>query len=109
MKRSQEQISDSNTTSSSSQQPSKDTMEPIEQEIAANQPPQKVKKQNHASDMPEIFGDPTYDVTFKMLFGNEQNKDILISLLNSLLVFTGDKEIEEVQINTNENPVSFFF
>lgn len=29
-------------------------------------------------------------------------------MLNSLLGFTGNKEIEEVQINTNENPVSFF-
>jgi predicted transposase/invertase (TIGR01784 family) len=50
----------------------------------------------------EIFADPTYDVTFKMLFGSEKNKDILISLLNSLLNFKGEKEIKGVEINTNE-------
>ena len=43
-----------------------------------------------------------------MLFGNDLNKDILISLLNSLLGFTGHKEIVEVEINSNELPVSFF-
>jgi hypothetical protein len=31
------------------------------------------------------FADPTLDVSFKMLFGQDKNKDILISLLNSLL------------------------
>ena len=56
----------------------------------------------------EIFADPKYDVTFKMLFGNDENKDILISLLNSLLGFEGDKEIVEVEINSNELPVSVF-
>ena len=35
--------------------------------------------------MKEKFADPTFDLTFKMLFGNENHKDILISLLNSLL------------------------
>jgi predicted transposase/invertase (TIGR01784 family) len=43
-----------------------------------------------------------------MLFGSDQNKDILISLLNSLLGFEGDKEIIEVEINSNELPVSVF-
>ena len=56
----------------------------------------------------EVFADPKYDVTFKMLFGDDQNKDILISLLNSLLGFEGDKEIIEVEINSNELPVSVF-
>lgn len=56
--------------------------------------------------IPEIFADPTLDVTFKMLFGNEQNKDILISLLNSLLGFKGSREIIDVEINTNELQVS---
>ena len=56
----------------------------------------------------EIFADPTLDVTFKMLFGNDQHKDVLISLLNSLLGFKGNKEIIEVEINTNELPISVF-
>ena len=58
--------------------------------------------------MTEIFADPTFDLTFKMLFGNEKHTDILISLLNSLLGLEGDKEITEVEINSNELPVSFF-
>jgi predicted transposase/invertase (TIGR01784 family) len=69
------------------------------------------KKENQETKIPEIaetFADPTLDVTFKMLFGNDLNKDILISLLNSLLGFTGHKEIVEVEINSNELPVSFF-
>ena len=57
--------------------------------------------------MTEKFADPTFDVTFKMLFGNEKHKDILISLLNSLLGFKGNREITEVEINSNEFPVSF--
>ena len=56
----------------------------------------------------EVFADPTLDVTFKMLFGQDKNKDILISLLNSLLNFTGEKEIEDVEINSNELPIAFF-
>ncbi|WPY01546.1 PD-(D/E)XK nuclease family transposase (plasmid) [Candidatus Trichorickettsia mobilis] len=53
----------------------------------------------------EIFADPTYDITFKMLFGTDKNKEILISLLNNLLNFRGEKEIKAVEINTNELPV----
>jgi predicted transposase/invertase (TIGR01784 family) len=55
----------------------------------------------------EVYADPTLDVTFKMLFGQEKNTDILISLLNSLLNFTGDKEIVSIEINSSELPVSF--
>jgi predicted transposase/invertase (TIGR01784 family) len=53
-------------------------------------------------DVSEVFTDPTYDVTFKMLFGTEENKDILISLLNSLLGFTGEKLITDVQFKPNQ-------
>jgi len=69
------------------------------------------REENPEAKVPEItetFADPTLDVTFKMLFGNDLNKDILISLLNSLLNFTGSREIVEVEINTNELPISFF-
>lgn len=75
--------------------------------------PQQTKKYKGASqlaidpekievvtEIEETFADPTYDITFKMLFSNDQNKDILISLLNNLLNFTGDDTIEEVDINS---------
>ena len=68
------------------------------------EPQSKVSKIEHS----EVFADPTYDITFKMLFGNESNKFILISILNSLLGFVGDKEIIDVEINSNELPVSHF-
>ncbi len=45
------------------------------------------------------FADPTYDDTFRKLFGTEANKEILISALNSFLGFTGNKEIQDVSIN----------
>ena len=69
---------------------------------------QKLEKEDIESKIHEIFADPTLDVTFKMLFGNDQNKDVLISLLNSLLGFTGNREIIEVEINTSELPISTF-
>ena len=70
----------------------------------------KKKVESKAEKMDEVFADPTYDITFKMLFANEKHKDILISLLNSLLGFEGhkQKEIIEVVINSNELPVSKF-
>ena len=62
----------------------------------------KVKDKNiDEGGTAEVFAEPTYDLTFKMLFGNEQNKDILISFLNNILGFQGDKEIKEVDINSN--------
>lgn len=45
------------------------------------------------------FADPTYDDTFKKLFGEESNKKILISALNSFLSFTGSNAIVNVDIN----------
>lgn len=50
----------------------------------------------------EIFADPTYETTFKMLFGTENNKDILISILNNFLDFKAVKEITEVQIVSSD-------
>ena len=50
-----------------------------------------------------VFADPTYDITFKMLFGNDKHKNILISLLNNLLDFVGTaKEIQDVVINSSD-------
>lgn len=50
----------------------------------------------------QVFAEPTFDLTFKMLFGNEKNQDVLISFLNNVLGFTGNKEILKVEINSNE-------
>lgn len=54
----------------------------------------------------ETFADPTLDVSFKMLFGQSKNKDILISLLNSLLNFHGKDIIVDLEISPNELTVS---
>ncbi|MDR2978715.1 MAG: Rpn family recombination-promoting nuclease/putative transposase, partial [Rickettsiales bacterium] len=35
------------------------------------------------------FLDPKLDLTFKRIFGNEKNKNILIHFLNDILGFTG--------------------
>jgi predicted transposase/invertase (TIGR01784 family) len=67
----------------------------------------KVKKQKvEVPEIPEVFADPTLDITFKMLFAQDKNKDILISLLNSLLNFSGEQAIVDVEINHNELAVS---
>ncbi|OHD11046.1 MAG: hypothetical protein A2Y41_02835 [Spirochaetes bacterium GWB1_36_13] len=47
------------------------------------------------------FLDPTNDVAFKKIFGNDQKKEILISFLNSLLGLKEGKKILEVEI---QNP-----
>ncbi len=44
------------------------------------------------------FLDPTNDLVFKKIFGNEQKKNILISFLNAVLDFQGEKEIIDVEI-----------
>jgi len=63
-----------------------------------------------AQDVGELllpFADPTFDTTFKMLFGSKEHDNILISLLNNLLDFTGDKKIKELEIITEklESPI----
>jgi len=44
------------------------------------------------------FVDPTNDVAFKKIFGNEQKKEVLISFLNAVLDLSGEKVIEDVEI-----------
>jgi len=44
------------------------------------------------------FLDPTNDLVFKKIFGNEKKPEILISFLNSCLGFLGDKKIKSVEI-----------
>ncbi|BAP00407.1 Rpn family recombination-promoting nuclease/putative transposase [Wolbachia endosymbiont of Cimex lectularius] len=43
------------------------------------------------------FLDPKLDLTFKRIFGNEGNKNILIHFLNDILGFTGIDTIKEVE------------
>jgi predicted transposase/invertase (TIGR01784 family) len=52
-----------------------------------------------AADSVLVFADPTYDATFKMLFANNEHKDVLISFLNNLLGFTGDNAIESLALD----------
>lgn len=42
--------------------------------------------------------DPKVDVVFKQIFGAEKNKPILISFLNAVLDWTGDRQIVAVEI-----------
>ena len=52
----------------------------------------KKRERNELEDQ-GVFADPTYDITFKMLFGSEQNKELLLSFINSLLSFEGGREV----------------
>jgi predicted transposase/invertase (TIGR01784 family) len=52
------------------------------------------------------FLDPRNDVAFKKIFGSEDHKDITISFLNSILGYTGDQVIVDVQfMNTEQHPM----
>ena len=44
------------------------------------------------------FLDPRNDIAFKKIFGNENKKEILISFLNAVLDFKGEKTIIDVQL-----------
>lgn len=51
----------------------------------------------------EVFADPTYDATFKMLFGKQSNIEITKSFLNTMLNFTGtDNEIKDLKIISSD-------
>ena len=52
------------------------------------------------SDIEYRIYDPKEDFIFKMLFGNEENKELLISLLNSIL--KGRPYIKDVKLENNE-------
>jgi len=52
------------------------------------------------------FLDPRNDVAFKKIFGSEDHKGITISFLNSILGYTGDQVIVDVQfMNTEQHPM----
>ncbi len=44
------------------------------------------------------FADPKNDLAFKKIFGDESKKEILISLLNAVLGFTGDDEVVDITL-----------
>lgn len=46
------------------------------------------------------FVDPTNDVAFRKIFGNENRKEVLISFLNAVLLLDNDKKITAVDILT---------
>jgi predicted transposase/invertase (TIGR01784 family) len=48
------------------------------------------------------FIDPLTDFGFKLLFGSEPNKDLLIDFLNQVL--RGKKQVAELEYNKNEQP-----
>src|ERR1700733_6695887 len=51
------------------------------------------------------FLDPTNDLAFKKIFGNEKKKYILISFLNSILRLPAQQQITEVTLlNPNQAP-----
>ena len=50
-----------------------------------------------------VFLDPTSDIAFKKLFGNQAKKEILISFLNSVLERKDDKKIVDVMITDPYN------
>jgi len=60
-------------------------------------------QQTTGMEVDEIYADPTTDIGFKMLLNKD--KEILMSIINSLLDFDGDDEIVELEISSNENPV----
>lgn len=51
------------------------------------------------------FLDPKNDFLFKRLFGKEQNKDILIYFINSILHLSGESAVQDVTyLQTDQNP-----
>lgn len=52
----------------------------------------------HNSNSKDVFADPTYDWSFRLLFGSNQNLDLLISLVNNLLEFSGEDTVTELLI-----------
>jgi len=59
------------------------------------------------SEVASVFADPTYDVTFKMLFGNEEHINLLISIINSFLNFKGEDQVKEATLLSQEIPITY--
>ncbi len=52
---------------------------------------------------PLEFANPTYDIAFKKLFGDQKNEAIIIDFLNTFFDFTGEKLIKKIKILNAEN------
>ncbi|AVP87658.1 Putative transposase [Candidatus Phycorickettsia trachydisci] len=63
----------------------------------------EIQVSSELMEVDEIYADPTTDVGFKMLLNKD--KEILMSIINSLLDFSGENEIVELEISSNENSV----
>ena len=50
------------------------------------------------------FADPTNDIAFKKIFGDENKTEVFISFLNSILDFKDGKKIKSLAIT---NPYQF--
>jgi len=64
----------------------------------------EIQISSESMEVDEIYADPTTDIGFKMLLNKD--KEILISIINSLLDFEGNDEIVELELSSNENPVN---
>lgn len=52
------------------------------------------------------FLNPCNDVAFKKIFGSEEHKSVTISFLNSILEYTGDRTIKDIQfLNTEQKRI----
>lgn len=49
---------------------------------------------------------PKNDVVFQKLFGNNKNKDVLISFLNSIITKTGNEEIIDAKVEEKKLDIS---
>jgi predicted transposase/invertase (TIGR01784 family) len=58
-----------------------------------------------SKNIQEKYADPTYDITFKMLFASEKHKNLLIDFANSLLGFTEEEKIIKVDLKREEAPL----
>jgi len=61
---------------------------------------EEIKTQN----IQETYADPTYDSTFKILFASEENKNLLIDFINSVLRFTEGQKITSLSFEREETP-----
>jgi hypothetical protein len=52
---------------------------------------------------PNIFADPTYDNTFKMLCTSKEHPEIIKSMINNFLNLSGDQEIQSVSFSQGKN------
>jgi predicted transposase/invertase (TIGR01784 family) len=57
----------------------------------------RINTKEVVTGLPEML-DPKVDVVFKWIFGAEENQPLLISLLNAVLGWTGERQIAAVQI-----------